>query len=80
MDGSVYVYEWPKDAPPNPDGGSVYVYEWPKEALVGINGSIYVYELALPNTNPAKIHVYDGTQWVRRPDYFWNGTTWQQIV
>lgn len=81
MDGSVYVYEWAQNAPTQ-DSGSIYVYEYPQNVPQGSNGngSIYAYEYAVPNTNPAKMHVYDGTQWVHIPDYFWNGTTWQQIV
>lgn len=29
--------------------------------------------------NPAKRHVWDGSQWVRTPEFVWNGTAWQQV-
>jgi hypothetical protein len=79
--GSVYAYEYAREVPVF-FNGSVYAYEYPKNYPLPANGngSIYAYEYALPNTNPGKIWVFDGTQWVRRPDYIWNGTTWTQIL
>jgi len=38
------------------------------------------YDYNLPGGNPGLRHVYDGTQWVRVPEYAWNGTAWVTIV
>lgn len=32
------------------------------------------------SANPAKRHVWNGSVWVRTPEYIWNGSAWQQIV
>ena len=78
--GSIYVYEYTRETPQF-FNGSIYAYEYPTSGTIyGTNGSVYIYEYTVPNTNPGKIRVWDGTQWVRRPDYIWNGTTWTQIV
>jgi hypothetical protein len=79
MNGAVYTYEYARDLP-NRTNGAVYAYEYSKDRPSHTNGSLYAYEYSVPNTNPGKIWVFDGTQWVRRPDYIWNGTTWTQIV
>lgn len=39
----------------------------------------YSYENVANNANPTALKVWDGTQWVVKPYYVWNGNAWQQI-
>ena len=77
--GGLQVYENLLDVPIKWDGG-LFVYEKLTDIVSTWNGGLQVYENIIAQSNPGKLHIYDGTQWVRMPQYFWNGTTWQQIV
>ena len=78
---SVHAVEYLKANVMPTYSSSVHAVEYLKRfAESSMNSSVHAVEYRLPNTSPAKRHVWDGTQWVLIPEYVWNGTNWQQVV
>lgn len=60
---------------------SAYIYDRPTPVHDQVTSTAVAYTYDSPaTTDPTQIHVWDGTQWVRKPFYKWDGANWVPIT
>lgn len=59
---------------------SVVAYDRPTPVYVPVSSAHTGTYENVTTTDPTQLKVWDGTQWVRKPYYIWNGSTWVQVT
>lgn len=87
-DAFAYSYEMPYITPVAQPVADGYVFSFENVILNPTNFSAtqdafdYSYEhvTSAASPNPTSLKVWDGTQWVTKPYYVWNGSAWVQLT